>query len=484
LSSNLKSAARSAIRRGRLFPPGTRAGVAVSGGADSVALLFLLHELRDELGIVLRAVHLNHQLRGPASDADEAFVSVLAARLGLDCTAERADVRNLAQQHGWNLEDAGRRARQSFFEKLVADGAVDRVAVAHTADDQAETVLMHLLRGSGLSGLAGIHPIAGPVVRPLLEIRRSQLRAYLLARGESWREDTTNADTTRLRARIRHELLPLLEREYQPAIAERLGSLAALAHKDVTLLNRLVEECFASLVASGVHHFSMDAADLLAPGLPGGGNESHAAYPQLAGRLIRRLITAVRGNCNRISAGHVEAVLALAARPESGLRLELPGVVVEKRFGQMLFRAAGSVAIAPTHAVTEPYQVEVLLPAAGEQSTVVFPAGRLRLKAFDCPAQGSDTTSGVEALDADLLQPPLSLRNWRPGDAYRPATRQKQHKLKRLFWEADVPVEERSAWPVLTSAGRIAWARAFGVADEFAVRPASRKVLLITEEKL
>lgn len=483
MSSDLHHAVTHAIRQRRLLLPGQRAGVAVSGGADSLALLFLLHDLRHELGIVLRVVHLNHQLRGAEADADQEFVAALAARLDLECTAQRSDVRAIALQQGWNLEDAGRRLRQSFFEVLVKDGAVDRLAVAHTADDQAETVLMHLLRGTGISGLAGIHPLAGPVVRPLLGIRRSQLRAYLLARGQAWREDPTNDDTSRLRARIRHHLLPLLEREYQSSVTERLGSLADLAQKDDALLGTLTARSFQALVEPCGGCFSIGAADLLAP-LPGEGTGAPLSdCPALSARLVRLLIETVRGDRNRITARHVEDVLALAARAESGLRLELPGALVEKRFGEMVFLPARAQAAARTNPPSTAYQLELARPAPGEVTQACFPGGRLRAKAFDCPPQGSDTNTGAEALDWDLLQPPLLLRNWQPGDAYRPRARRTAHKLKRLFWEEGVPVEARASWPVLTSAGRIVWTRTFGVAEEFAARANTKKAVLITEDQ-
>src|SRR5437899_799581 len=192
-----------------LLRPGDCVGVAVSGGADSVSLLLLLLELRKKLGIVLSVVHFNHKLRGKASDADESFVAKLAAKHGLEFHSAAADVAKKAKKERANLEDTARRARYDYFRLLAESGACARIAVAHTADDQAETVLAHLLRGTGLTGLGGIHPVAGPVVRPLLGIRRSDLRHFLRARKQTWREDATNQDTKRTRARIRRKLLPL-----------------------------------------------------------------------------------------------------------------------------------------------------------------------------------------------------------------------------------------------------------------------------------
>ena len=192
-------------------------GVAVSGGADSVALLLLLLALREKLGIVLSVVHFNHKLRGKASDADEKFVAKLAAKHGLEFHTASVYVAKKATRERANLEDAARRARYDYFRSLAEAGTCARIAVAHTADDQAETVLAHILRGTGLAGLGGIHPIAGVVIRPLLNVRRSELRRFLGTQKQTWREDATNRDTKRMRARIRKKLLPLLEKQFQPA---------------------------------------------------------------------------------------------------------------------------------------------------------------------------------------------------------------------------------------------------------------------------
>ena len=170
-----------------LLRAGQRVGVAVSGGADSVALLMLLAELRAKLGVVLSAVHFNHRIRGRASDADEQFVATLAEKLGVTLHLGQADVAAKAKREKANLEDAARRARYGFFERLAQQGVLDVVATAHTMDDQAETVLAHILRGTGIPGLAGIHPLAGKVVRPLLDFRREELRNFLRARKQKWR---------------------------------------------------------------------------------------------------------------------------------------------------------------------------------------------------------------------------------------------------------------------------------------------------------
>ena len=238
------------IRRSRMMSAGDRVGVAVSGGADSVALLRLLESLRHELGVTLLVLHLDHMLRGTESDADARFVEELARASGPEYIKAREDVRAAATDNGLNLEEAARRLRYGFFERVLADQRAARIAVAHTADDQAETVLGHIMRGTGLTGLASIYPIVespsgGSIVRPLLQIRRHELRDYLQARRQEWREDATNMDQTRLRARIRAQLVPVLERDFSSGIVQHLGDLARFAREEESFWSALVEDRLA-----------------------------------------------------------------------------------------------------------------------------------------------------------------------------------------------------------------------------------------------
>jgi len=199
------------IARHRMFEPGQRVGVAVSGGADSV---FLLHALR-ELGFDLSVIHIEHGIRGEASIADAEFVAQLARNFGLPFHLRRADVPAIEG----NLEEAARKVRQAFYTELIASHAVDRVATGHTRSDQAETVLYRILRGSGLTGLSGILPATNEnVVRPLLQIDRSEIETWLRDHGIAWREDETNRDRTYARNRLRHEILPLLRDVFNPQL--------------------------------------------------------------------------------------------------------------------------------------------------------------------------------------------------------------------------------------------------------------------------
>jgi tRNA(Ile)-lysidine synthase len=225
------------IRKHDLLKPGDRVGVAVSGGPDSVAVLRLLLELRKELGIVLSAVHVNHKLRGTESDEDHEFVTRLASEYKLPLHATAADVPKHAAEAHMSLEAAARKLRYGYFEQLFQHRLLDKVATGHTLDDQAETVLMRIMRGTGMKGLRAIQPrilvegddFSGEVVRPLLNFRRRELQQYLNALGQAWREDSTNLNSKYTRNRVRHKLLPLLEEEFNPAVTETLAELAEIA---------------------------------------------------------------------------------------------------------------------------------------------------------------------------------------------------------------------------------------------------------------
>jgi tRNA(Ile)-lysidine synthase len=482
------------IRREGTILPGSRVGVAVSGGADSVALLRLLVRLTGEMGITLMVAHLNHSLRGSESGDDAVFVEKLAAEHGLRFVQRVEDVAAAAEIEGWNLEDAGRRLRRRFFEQLVAEGSADQIAVAHTADDQAETLLGHLMRGTGTTGLGGIYPVAGPVVRPLLGTRRQDLREYLVSLNQDWREDSTNNDTGRLRARIRKDLLPLIERDFSTGIVGHLNDLARLAREEEQFWAEFIEEQFSELVRKTETDMRIAVNDLLAPlkmhGATSVKNRTYANGPAapvrtVTERLIRRLYEVARGDRRELTAKHVEKVIHLASDSKSGSCVELPGAVTARlEFGDVVFTRKDRGDANETAGGDDAYQYLVDLPLVGNTTVSVAKLGkRLSLNLIDWPNVQRDTIRDQHALDADLLRSPLILRNWRPGDSYRPRGRRNGRKLKELLLAERVPASQRGAWPVLESGGQVIWALGMAPADQCGVGAETRKGLLIVEEK-
>jgi tRNA(Ile)-lysidine synthase len=452
--------------------PGERIGVAVSAGADSVALLHLLMEVRQHSGIVLSVVHFNHKLRGKASDADERFVRQLASRHELEFFVAREDIAARAKCERRNLEEVARKARYAFFERLVQEERIAKVAVAHTADDQAETVLAHILRGTGLAGLGGIHPASGAVFRPLLRVRREELRTYLRLKQQGWREDATNLDTKRMRARIRQQLLPLLERNFQPAVVEHLCQLSEHARKDEKYLDALAREWQKSLAQVFSQEIRLPLSEFL------------AGQNALQARVLRQIVESVKPRGGQLSAVHVAGILRLASQNDSGKAFDLPGGVEVRRDRDTLrFRAtATSAHRGRSETSAREYSYEVNLRSGEAEVHLVELSCRLHFRVIDWPREGRETSGTGAVLDRDRLRLPFVVRNWRPGDAMRPLGHRKRHKLARLLNEKSVSRWEKECWPVLTSAGQLAWVRGLPVSAELAAGAKTRKAVLITEE--
>ena len=440
-----------AIVRRRMCEPGERIGVACSGGADSVALLEALRLLAPELGIELGVVHLNHNLRGEASDGDEAFVRELAARHGLRAFVERADVGARAAAEGMNLEEAGREARYRWFAELIEAGTFDRIATGHTRSDQAETVLFRLLRGAGPDGLRSIRPVRAPgVIRPLIDVSRAEVEAFLAERGQDHREDETNRDSRFARNRIRHELLPQLERDWNPRAADALARLGDQAAEDAAYWAARVERWEALLLRESAGGLVFDV------------REANKLEPALRRRLLRRALERA-GGAGRYDYQHVEALRRLVERPDSGSSVSLPGLTAE--------RSRGRVRLGPGARVeTEP---EILQPP-GESDA---PDGRTRIRVeIETPREegGSYTKPNWDRLDWSKAPKPLVLRGWRRGDRICVGEAREPRKLSDLLEGSAVSRWDRDCWPVLAplvngdaSDDRIVWARGFGVSLDF-----------------
>jgi tRNA(Ile)-lysidine synthase len=467
--------------------PGQRIGVAVSGGADSVTQLLLLVELQKKLGVALSVVHFNHKLRGRSSDADEKFAANLAAGHQLMFYSDREDVSAKSRREGANLEDAARRARYGFFERLAAEGKIDKIAVAHTADDQAETVLAHMFRGTGLAGLAGIHPEIGCVFRPLLKFRRAELRAYLRQRGQSWREDATNRDTKRTRARIRLKIMPVLEKEFQPAVAEHLCRLADLAREDQAWLESSAELQLFQNAKEDQGEWRIALSDLIpSPRRDGQSKNAHElcsrqAPQAMSKRMIRQLVKKVKPHSGQLSSLHVDAVLRLALQPAAGKSLPLPGgVEVRRERDVLVFRARPGKFARKQSGPKEFWHIVKLGPEPVDVP-LLEQSCRLRFTVIDWPAEGRETSVIGAVLDRDRLCVPFVVRNWKPGDKIQPLGHRKPHKLSRLLNELGVSRWKKVVWPVVDSGGTIAWTRGLPISAEFAAGSSTRKGVVISE---
>ena len=445
------------------LPPGVPIGVAVSGGADSVCLFLLLREISD-----VSIVHVNHQLRGDESNADEAFVYALAARFNVPVHVKRVD---LQPQEG-NIEENARNARYTFFRELIDSKIIDAVATGHTQSDQAETVLFRLLRGAHLAGLSGIHPIApGPIIRPLLGISRHEVEQFLVDAGELWRNDSSNESLAFHRNRIRHQLLPELKRDWNPEIERTLAHVAVLAFDE--------ERFWADWLCRNVHQF-----------LEFRGNIALASASKLtdqpvavARRLVRRAIEHVKGNLHAIDFSHVEAILNLARRAEGDGRLQTPQVDVYRSFDWIRFAplAVGDqVAARNQQTVCQvPGRAFLALP------NIVVDLEVVENEQFSAVGETAIESARVKKYELDWdrvlsIGNELWLRTWKPGDQYARVA-QSECKLKTMFQEGRIPLWERGTWPIITVASQIVWSREFGPAAEVAAHSDTRRVLKIRD---
>jgi tRNA(Ile)-lysidine synthase len=407
--------------------------VALSGGADSVALADALATVAARRGFRLVAAHLDHGLR-PDSGEDVVFCADLARRLGISIHQGRADVRGRARSDKAGLEDAARRERHAFLRAVQKAEGAAAIVLAHTRDDQAETLLLRLLRGAGSTGLAAMRPRAGDVVRPLLGVSRADVLAHLAERGLTWREDATNADPAFLRNRVRHELIPYLESRFNPRIRAGLARQAGLlADEDQTL------EAEAEHLAETIVRSDDDGIILFRAGL-------RAAPRALARRVVRQAL-ARAGGLPGVSAHHVERLLDLAAsdRP-SGRSLALPGGrTAHFRFDHVHLGPSPRPAGAFAYPLDVPGRVELPHGFALEVLAASGPA--------PSPAEaGHEGRTAVVAAPRDAA---LLVRTRRPGD--RVSWHGREVSLKRFLIERRVPADERPGLPLLAAGSRVLW---------------------------
>lgn len=497
------------IQKHALIKPGNRVAIAASGGADSVALLRILLELRAELGVVLSVIHFNHKLRGADAEADENFVRELARVYELQFFCESGNVAAYAKKKHFSLEAAARRMRYQYFQRLFDGRAVNRIATAHTLDDQAETVLLKLARGAGTRGLAGIYPELeirgdhfppedpdessvsppeldqlspephGPnsVIRPMLANRRKDIETYLRSLKQNWREDKSNRDLRHARNRVRHGILPRMERHLNPAVRESLAETADIARAEerywadeVSRLLPLLWKVRSQNAKAGTASRTSD------------GTLASAALANLPLALQRRIVRAAAEYLGlRLEFHHVDDVLA-TTQLASGQFLALPdGWSIHKGKTGLRFERLpettehSNLAVEyKGHKYTE-YEYELEVPGRASVPEI----GTMFESALVPVASETRETSNLQ--EPALPVGKLKVRNWHAGDRFWPAHRKDPKKIKALLQEKHVTGLERKLWPVVAVGPEVVWMRGFPAPDRLVTRNEARFSLLIRE---
>jgi tRNA(Ile)-lysidine synthase len=458
------------IDRYRLLPPGAGVLVAVSGGADSTALVYLLREASSRLGIQLAGLaHFNHLLRGAASDSDERFCREMAGGLSLRFEADRGDVRAAAKRRGTSFEDAGRQLRYEFLEEARGRTGASHVAVGHTRDDQAETVLLNLLRGAGTTGLGGMPARRGAIVRPLVDCTHRELVEWLAEARIPFREDESNRDRRFLRNRVRHEILPALT-AVVPSASDAIARAAEITRVDGEFLDELAAREFARIAGTPSDGLcAVEAAAL-------------AAMPTALGRRVARLALGAVAGGGFLGFEHTQKVLDLARGAVRG-PVRLPGRRVSRTGeGQLVIAVArgrgreGEESGPFRTFSTVPLSIPGEAPLAdGRVVSCELRQGGMAVLAGHLA--GADRMTAV--VDADLVAG-LNVRFRRRGDRFRPLGLAGRKTLQDFFVDRKVPREERDRTPLVVDADdRIVWVARHAISADFSVTGRTRAVVIL-----
>jgi tRNA(Ile)-lysidine synthase len=446
------------IFRYQMVDPGDLCILGVSGGPDSVCLLHILHELREELEIRLVVAHYDHGLREKEDEAETRFVRRLASSMALPFESEKASL--LKEGITSSVEERARNARYAFFEKVKDRLDAQKIALGHNLNDQAETVLMRLLRGSGPSGLTGIPPFrAHTIIRPLIETRREEIESYLKARELPYVIDSSNLQTDYLRNKIRLELLPQLL-EYQPRLIDHLGQLARIVGSDNKYLETQAEDWVAREAEQ------KPEGDILVPAPP------FIALPRpIRSRVTRHLLRKMGKNLRRIDYGHIESVYMLAKSGMPQGILNLPnGLTVKRVYDKLAFMAGD------TDKTVEFYY---RLDGVGTYYLEEI-ARSITLEEAERDVDLSWPNQAWKAyLDADKLRYPLILRTLKPGDRFVPLGMNGHKKIKDFFIDLKIPSEKRASTPILVSQDKPVWVCGYRIDDRFKVTSETKRILKV-----
>jgi tRNA(Ile)-lysidine synthase len=450
---------RNTIFRYGMIHPGDLIIVAVSGGPDSVCLLHILYDLKDELKFGLVVAHYEHGLRPNEDESETTFVRRLAASMNLPYETDKAVALHKAEIA--SIEEKARDARYAFLEEVMQRLNAQKIAVGHNLNDQAETVIMRLLRGSSLPGLSGIPPYRDhKIIRPLIQIQRKEILSYLSSRDLSFVLDSSNLETRFLRNEIRLKLMPLL-RTYQPRLIEHLGYLAQDLRDEDRYLAQQVEDWVlrnADLKPNG---------DVIIP------VSAFVRLPRpIRSRVTRQILKKIKKNLRRIDRVHIVGVYNMATNPKPQSSLRLPeGFTIKKRYDRLIFSGGLEKASGDFH---------YLLDGPG---TIYIREIARSLSLFELKPEkvlNREESSWISYFDADKLSYPLIVRNFKPGDRFVPLGMTGHKKVKDFFVDLKIPSEMRQSTPLLLTGDTLIWICGYRIDERYKVTPDTKKILKAT----
>jgi tRNA(Ile)-lysidine synthase len=456
------------IEQRHLITPHQPLVVAVSGGPDSVCLLHILAGIKEELGISLHVAHLNHQLRGVEAEADAGYVAELARRLGIPATIEQRDVAAYQARQRLSLEEAAREVRYTFLAEVAGRIGAGRVAVGHTVDDHIETVLMHLIRGTGTRGLRGLQPVTewrsvsngATIIRPLLLVNHEETASYCARHQLEPRADASNLSLSPLRNKVRLQLLPLL-RSYNPRIAEALLRTASIAGDDIAFLDRQVTRVWDEIARKQENMVTLDRERFLK--LPSA----------LQRHLLRATIERLVGNVMDIEARHIDGIMEALTKP-AGRRLDLPlGLTFCIDYDRFLIGGAPAVPF-PVLDTELPVNVpgETRLPGWRVTAAIMLPE-----------AMKDDAGGYKSYFDLDRTGDKLVVRGRQPGDRFQPLGMSQPKKLGEFMIDARIPRQGRGQVPLVCSPEHIIWVVGWRIDERVKVTKTTRQILCLEFER-
>ena len=452
---------RRTIRNFSMITPGEHAVVAASGGADSTAMLVCLKTLALEMRLTLTAAHLNHCIRGQEGDADAEFTRQLCETLEIPCVTEMIDVIKQAEDTGENLEACARRVRYAFLHRVARSVGARKIAVGHNMNDQAETAIFRFLRGSGIEGLSAVRPvIRDGIVRPLIDCPREMIRRYLKDKAVSWREDSTNADLHYSRNRIRRELIPYLEKHFNPRLIDTIARETGIARETWDYIEAQSQSALANICIETEDGISLDIAGLL------------NLHPALQKQVLRMALKNAFDSPPNIGAEHIKNLLALCEKRTGGGETRLAGENVGIRsFNRLLLQKYTSKPASEySYSTNIPGEIHVPEVKALFRFTIIRQqAGMADVKAV------RENRRRQAMFDPAALSKSLTVRSRKPGDRYGGYGRR---KVKKMLIDAKIPLDRRAVLPMLTAGDAVIWIPGFRPARGYEARPESGVYLL------